>query len=158
MLLRPGSFPCSLSVNHHCTGQHPRNDPSPGGSQPHPWAARIPLALLLLHLLPLRFPLGVISARKFGFSCLCGPQRHIPPRHRDGEHTSMAGRVGNLLLPGALVPWAATSILPRLLAAGSLLTPQSLISCNTACVADTGHFGLELGPVTLFVLSGSWCF
>jgi len=38
MLLRPGSFPCSWSVTCHCTGQCPRNDPSPGSSQLCPWA------------------------------------------------------------------------------------------------------------------------
>lgn len=38
MLPRPGSFPGSLSVTHHCTGHHPRNDPTHRGSQVHPWA------------------------------------------------------------------------------------------------------------------------
>lgn len=40
------SFPCSLSVSFQCTGQHPRNDPSAGGSQLHPWAPLSTAALI----------------------------------------------------------------------------------------------------------------
>lgn len=68
----------------------------------------------------------------------------------------MAVKVGNMLLPGVLVPWAATSILP-LLAAGSLPS-YSLISCNTTCIADTGHFGIKLGPVPYLSCQGPGAF
>lgn len=62
------------------------------------------------------------------------PPRGIPPPHWDGEHPF---RVSDLLLPEVLVSGAATSILPPLLAAGSLPS-HSLISCKC-------HFADTLG-------------
>lgn len=97
MLLGPGSSPCSLLVNRRrCRGQHSRNVPALGAASS---ICEQPLALPLLHFLPLHFPLGVISARNLAspvsvvFKGLMHPARHNPPQHWDGEHPSMAGRV-----------------------------------------------------------------
>lgn len=70
------------------------------------------------------------------------PPRGIPLPHWDEEHPF---RVSDLLLPEVLVPWAASSILSPLLAAGSLPS-YSLISCKCH-FADT--LGLNWGQFPL---------
>lgn len=127
----------------------------PALGEAHGWSW-LPLALLFLHLPPLHFPLGVISARGSGFFCLCGPQRPdastwVHPTFAPGWRASLCGRQsGQPAAAGCIIPRAAMAILPRFLAAGALPMPRSPVSCNTTCVADIGHFGLELGPVTLY--------
>lgn len=159
MLLRPGSFPFSLSINHHCTRQCPRNDPSARDSQLCPWGALSVTALRssassfgddFRKEILLLLPLWSSKAR-----CIQRGASHP----RTGMQSIPVGQAEQaaFLLQAVLVPRAAASILPCPLASGSLPS-HSLMSCNTTCVADTGHFGLELGPVTLFILSRSWCF
>lgn len=159
MPLRPDSFPFSLSINHHCTRQCPRNDPGPRDSQLRPWG---PLSVAALTSSASSF--GSDFSKRFGLFCLCGPQRpdvsrevHPTPQW-DAEHPCTAGRAGSLPAAGCAGSSGSRFHLPCPLAAGSLPTPHSMISCNTTCVADTEHLGLELGPLTRYILSGSCCF
>lgn len=128
MPLRPGSFPFSLSINHHCTRQCPGNDPSTRDSQLCPWG---PLSVTALRSSASSFagdfrkeiwlllPLWSSKARciQRGASHPCTGMQSIPV----GQAEQAA-----FLLQAVLVPRAAASILPCPLAAGSLPTPHLL--------------------------------
>lgn len=128
MPLRPGSFPFSLSINHHCTRQCPRNDPSTRDSQLCPWG---PLSVTALRSSASSFggdfrkeiwlllPLWSSKAR-----CIQRGASHP----RTGMQSIPVGQAEQaaFLLQAVLVPRAAASILPCRLAAGSLPTPHLL--------------------------------
>lgn len=117
VLLWCGPFPAVSQLS-----QHSWNDPSAGDSQLHPRAPlstpAFPFQGDFSNKIWLFLPLWSTKCIHLGASHLCAGMESIP-----SEWITCC-------LPDVLLPWAATSILLPLLAAGSLPS-HSLISCNT---------------------------